>query len=78
MVFVFSVLTEPIKKGERRDVKGKRQDARDFCHALGLDVDSNFFDCHVPHTSSLFLLMCHKDQFLDGVSCHSYGGYPYR
>src|SRR6266567_9002986 len=67
---------EWIKKGKWCDVKGERQDARDFCHALGLDVDSHFFDCHVPHTSSLFLLMCHKDQFLDGVSCHSSGGTP--
>ena len=33
-----------IKKGKRRDVKGQRQDARDFCYALGLDVDGHFFD----------------------------------
>ena len=24
--------------------KGKRHDARDFCYALGLDVDGHFFD----------------------------------
>ena len=44
-----------IKKRKRRDVKGQRQDARDFCYALGLDVDGYFLT--VMSITSLPLLV---------------------